>query len=58
MQRSFVLPEVVPTKLVQDYLHLTRNVVPGLAKSRKRHWPVRDDPCFQRIVLDTICDGL
>ncbi|MFT5869867.1 MAG: hypothetical protein ACI8TF_001980 [Paracoccaceae bacterium] len=58
MQHSFDLPETVPANLVQEYLHLTRKVMPKLAQSSKQHWPVRNDHCFQRIVLDTICGGV
>ena len=58
MQHSFDFPEIVPTNLVQYYLYLTRKVMPVLALSSKRHWPVRNDHCFQRIVLDTICGGV
>ena len=32
--------------------------MPRLARGEKRHWPVRNDHCFQRIVLDTICKGV
>ena len=28
-----------------------------MARSGERDWPVREDHCFQRIVLDTICGG-
>ena len=58
MQPSFDLPP--PTRLapVARYLHLTRTVIPALAQTSKRHWPVRRDHCFQRIVLDTICGGV
>lgn len=38
------------------YLHLTRGVLPSLA--RDRGWPVSADHCFQRIILDTICGGV
>ena len=44
--------------LVNTYLHLTREVLPSLARSNRQDWPVREDHCFQRIVLDTICDGV
>jgi len=44
--------------LVNTYLHLTREVLPSLARSSRQDWPVREDHCFQRIVLDTICDGV
>ena len=29
-----------------------------MARSGERDWPVREDHCFQRIVLDTICGGI
>ena len=31
---------------------------PNLAKSGGQNWPVRENHCFQRIVLDTICSGV
>ena len=58
MQRSFDLPQTTQPALVGQYLHLTRTVMPALAHTSKRHWPVRNDHCFQRIVLDTICGGV
>lgn len=44
--------------LVDAYLQLTKKVLPSLAKSGGQDWPVRQDHCFQRIVLDTICGGV
>ena len=58
MQRSFDLPLTTHLAIVEQYLHLTRTVMPALAQTSKRHWPVRYDHCFQRIVLDTICCGV
>ena len=58
MQRSFDLPPPIHLTPVEQYLHLTRTVMPALAQTSKRHWPVRNDHCFQRIVLDTICSGV
>ena len=58
MQRSFDLPQTTLLALVEQYLHMTRTVMPALAQTSKRHWPVRNDHCFQRIVLDTICGGV
>ena len=58
MQHHFDLPEIASADLVREYLHLTRKVMPELAQSSRRHWPVRNDHCFQRIVLDTICGGV
>lgn len=58
MQRSFNLPNPAHRTLVEQYLHLTRSVMPALAQTSKRHWPVRNDHCFQRIVLDSIFGGV
>lgn len=58
MQRSLDLPQSTHLALVEHYLHLTRTTMPTLAQTSKRHWPVRNDHCFQRIVLDTICGGV
>jgi hypothetical protein len=58
MQRSFDLPQTTHLALIEQYLHLTRTVMPALAQTSKRHWPIRNDHCFQRIVLDTICGGV
>jgi hypothetical protein len=44
--------------LIDTYLHLTRVVLPSAARSGDRSWPVHEDHCFQRIVLDTICAGV
>ena len=47
-----------PRDLINDYLHLTKTVLPSMARSGERDWPVHEDHCFQRIVLDTICGGV
>jgi hypothetical protein len=44
--------------LVARYMVLTKEVMPDLAKTTRRHWPVRNDHCFQRIVLDAVCTGV
>jgi hypothetical protein len=44
--------------LVSTYMHLTKQVLPLMARSDQTNWPVREDHCFQRIVLDTICGGV
>lgn len=46
------------TNAVRRYQHLTGTVMPELARSEKTEWPVRNDHCFQRIVLDAICEGV
>ncbi|MEM6753420.1 MAG: hypothetical protein AAF630_10665 [Cyanobacteria bacterium P01_C01_bin.38] len=39
-------------ELRQEYLRLTNEVLPNIAKQRK--FPVRFNHCFQRIILDNI----
>ena len=47
-----------PQDIIQVYIHLTKEVLPSLAKKRSVDWPVYEDHCFQRIVLDIICGGV
>ena len=47
-----------PRDLIDHYMHLTKTVLPSMARSGECDWPVREDHCFQRIVLDTICSGV
>ena len=42
-------------ELEAEWLHLTRVELPALAAERA--WPVRNDHCFQRILLDNACAG-
>ena len=44
--------------LITTYMHLTKGVLPSLARNGQTDWPVREDHCFQRIVLDTISGGV
>ena len=44
--------------LVSAYLHLTKEVLPTLARNGRRNWPVFEDHCFQRIILDHVCGGV
>ena len=44
--------------LVSQYLVLTKEIMPDLARTSHTHWPVRNDHCFQRIVLDAVCGGV
>ena len=44
--------------LVDAYMYLTKETLPSLARSNGQDWPIREDHCFQRIVLDTICGGV
>lgn len=38
------------------WLALTRETLPAMAA--ERNWPVSADHCFQRILLDHVCDGV
>ncbi|MEN1727365.1 MAG: hypothetical protein AAGJ52_02905 [Pseudomonadota bacterium] len=44
--------------LVAKYLELTREQLPQRAAAPEVRWPVRYDHCFQRIVLDHVCQGV
>ena len=44
--------------LVNAYLFLTKDILPSLARDVKQDWPICEDHCFQRIVLDNICGGV
>ena len=51
-------PQQLRLELIHRYLNLTRTVMPAVAQTRLNEWPVRNDHCFQRIVLDTVCAGI
>ena len=42
---------------ISRYMKLTKEVMPKMASDKAFQWPVKYDHCFQRIVLDTICNG-
>jgi hypothetical protein len=44
--------------LIEQYLTLTKEVMPKMARESRNNWPVKHDHCFQRIVLDSICKGI
>ena len=44
--------------LIATYMHLTKEVLPSIARSDRTNWPVSEDHCFQRIVLDQVCGGV
>lgn len=58
MQQCCDVPQDTRSELVERYLHLTRTVMPALAQTRTSRWPVKNDHCFQRIVLDGVCGGV
>lgn len=41
--------------LEHRWLVLTRETLPALAASRR--WPISNDHCFQRVLLDAACGG-
>jgi len=43
---------------VARYMTLTKEIMPRLAQTSHQHWPVQNDHCFQRIVLDAVCGGI
>ena len=42
----------------QQIMRVTGTVMPAAARAGNTGWPVRNDHCFQRIVLDTVCGGI
>ena len=45
-------------KLVSTYMYFTKKVLPALARTGGKDWPVSEDHCFQRIILDHVCGGV
>ena len=45
-------------RLISTYMHLTKEVLPSMARSDRTDWPVSEDHCFQRIILDQVCGGV
>ncbi len=41
--------------LERAWLDLTRHDLPAMA--RRQGWALRDDHCFQRVILDAVCGG-
>lgn len=46
------------TDLQNRYLALIDKTLPELAKNTHRHWPISEDHCFARVVLDNICQDV
>ena len=44
--------------LIATYVHLTKEVLPSMARSDRTNWPVSEDHCFQRIALDHVSGGV
>ncbi len=43
--------------LVSRYMILIKEVMPKMVRDPATNWPVQNDHCFQRIVLDNVCGG-
>lgn len=43
--------------LISQYMVLTKEIMPQMVRDGAVNWPVRNDHCFQRIVLDNVCEG-
>ena len=52
------LPKEEKSSLISAYIHLTKKILPSMAQNDRRDWPVFQDHCFQRIVLDHVCGGV
>ncbi|OUX89887.1 hypothetical protein [Alteromonas sp.] len=44
---------------IASYLEFTKILLPTMAKAANKlnTWPIQNDHCFQRVVLDTICQA-
>jgi hypothetical protein len=42
---------------IDQYLYLTRFAMPEAALIKRHDWPIKFDHCFQRVVLDNVCNG-
>jgi hypothetical protein len=43
---------------IEQYLAYTNDYLPSLASTTRKDWPVKFNHCFQRIVLDNICQDV
>jgi hypothetical protein len=53
--RSWNDVEVSVDELRQRWLSLTRHALPARAEAER--WTLRADHCFQRVILDAVCEG-
>ena len=56
--RATTLIDAEKDNLIATYMHLTKEVLPSMARSERTNWPVSEDHCFQRIILDHVCGGV
>lgn len=50
------MPASRTADLVSRYMVLTKEVMPQMARDPVVKWPVRNDHCFQGIIIDIVCD--
>ena len=43
-------------QLIELYFHLTKELLP--LKAKVYDWPIQDDHCFQRVLLDNLFNGV
>ena len=48
----------VKDSLIATYMNLTKEILPSWVRNDQTNWPVSEDRCFQRIILDQICGGV
>ena len=48
----------VKDTLIATYMNLTKEILPSWVRNDQTNWPVSEDCCFQRIILDQICGGV
>tara|TARA_A200000113_G_scaffold4414_1_gene4807 strand:+ start:861 stop:1202 length:342 start_codon:yes stop_codon:yes gene_type:complete len=42
-------------KSLKQFLHYAKNVLPSIAATKKNSWPIHNDHCFMRVILDNVC---
>lgn len=45
-------------KLVDVYLNFTNNILPQIALKPGCNWPIQENHCFQRVILDNLFNGV
>ena len=51
-------PQCNLAELITLYRDFTTKVMPQMARKPEIQWPVQNDHCFQRIILDAVCNGI
>lgn len=51
-------PQCNLAELIRLYRDYTTKVMPQMAGKPEIQWPVQNDHCFQRIILDAVCNGI